>query len=368
MSIDDLQVVYNGSLPLPLPPTIVITSPANGTSVAAGSTVPVTVNAVPSGNAITKVEYFVNGTEVFTNTVAPYSFSPGLVNVGNQVYNIAAKVTDTAGRSSTSTTVQIVAGNPQQVLFVTGNPPTASDNAFMNYLNNLGFQVVQEADFNASAGDASGKVLVVISSTVVSANVDLAFATVAVPLLLWEPALEGQLLFDAAGNNVASSSQITIVNPASPLAAGLSGTVTVLSSANTIGWGNPTNAIGVGVIPGSTTNYCLYAYETGSLLYDGVTPAPARRVFTFLYDSSYPSITPAGQQLINASVFWLLGINNGPPVLTSGVSGNTLTLTWTAGATLQETTNLTGIWTDLSTSGTLSTNMNQPTQFYRVKQ
>src|ERR1035438_5691033 len=50
----------------------------------------------------------------------------------------------------------------------------------------------------------------------------------------------------------------------------------------------------------------LYAYEKGSLLIDRTTPAPARRVQTFLFDNDYVTLTPAGLKLVSASVAWLL--------------------------------------------------------------
>jgi|GEM_PF-665730 len=61
------------------------------------------------------------------------------------------------------------------------------------------------------------------------------------------------------------------------------------------------------------------------------------------------------------------------PSLSFAVSGNNLTITWTAGATLQSTTALTApttTWTDVGTSGSLTIPLPGPGQaaFYRVKQ
>ena len=172
---------------------------------------------------------------------------------------------------------------------------------------------------------------------------------------------------DAADHNdAASETQISITNPQSPLAAGLSGTVTVQTAANTMPWGIPaTNAIKVALIPGTTNEYCLYAYEKGSLLIDGATPAAARYVETFLAPNDYTTLTASGLKLINASIAWLLATP--APVISFSTTGKTLNLTYTVGGTLQSSTNLLGPWSNVSTSGSFSTNMNQNALFFRVQ-
>jgi hypothetical protein len=369
MTIDNLEVAYNGTLPLPLPPTILITSPGNGSTYATNATVPITVNAVDPQGHITSVAYFVNGVQVFTTTNAPYSFS--LTNAGNSVYNIVAKVTDALNLTSTSETLQIIAGTPPQILYVYGfGALNASDTALISYLSNLGYNVVQVADANTTPQSANGSVLVITSGSAVALNIGYNFYDVAVPMLNWLSGVEGYDLFtidDATDHNdAASETQITITNPKSTLAAGLSGTVAVQTTANTMPWGIPaTNAIKVALIPGTTNEYCLYAYEKGSLLIDGATPAAARYVETFLAPNDYTTLTASGLKLINASIAWLLATP--APVISFSTTGNTLNLTYTVGGTLQSSTNLLGPWSNVSTSGSFSTNMNQNALFFRVQ-
>jgi hypothetical protein len=123
----------------------------------------------------------------------------------------------------------------------------------------------------------------------------------------------------------------------------------------------------VALVPGSTNEYCLYAYEKGALLIDGVTPAPARRVMTFLFDNDYVTLTAAGQQLVNASVSWLLATPQ--PVINVGtISGNSLTLTWNLGGTLQAAPTPNGPWLNVSTTNTFTTTItNNTARFFRVK-
>jgi len=91
---------------------------------------------------------------------------------------------------------------------------------------------------------------------------------------------------------------------------------------------------------------------------------------------TYDDAVTGGKILVNdpnnpkaiKSYFRLIGA----PTLSFAVSGNNLTLTWTAGATLQSTPafSATTVWTDLGTSGSLTIPLPGPGDalFYRVKQ
>jgi 6-phosphogluconolactonase (cycloisomerase 2 family) len=57
-----------------IPPTVQITSPANGTQVIQGSTLTVTANATDDV-AVASVSFFVNGQLAFTTTTAPYQYT-----------------------------------------------------------------------------------------------------------------------------------------------------------------------------------------------------------------------------------------------------------------------------------------------------
>jgi cellulose 1,4-beta-cellobiosidase len=57
------------------PPTATLTSPSNGAEFPAGSTVPLTATATDPDGSIDRVEFFVDGNLVATDTTAPYSAS-----------------------------------------------------------------------------------------------------------------------------------------------------------------------------------------------------------------------------------------------------------------------------------------------------
>jgi len=79
-------------------PTVSVTSPANGSVVP--STGIVTVNANASDNVgITKVEFFVDGSRVTTDTDAPYSFNWNTAGVTAGTHTLRAKAFDACGNS-----------------------------------------------------------------------------------------------------------------------------------------------------------------------------------------------------------------------------------------------------------------------------
>ncbi|OYY67030.1 MAG: hypothetical protein B7Y51_00640 [Burkholderiales bacterium 28-67-8] len=91
-----VQVVLNASL---VPPTLSITSPANGSVLIAPAQV--TVSALASDNGrVTHVEFFSGSTLINDIANPPYQFSWGPLAVGN--YTLTARATDDDGLSSTA--------------------------------------------------------------------------------------------------------------------------------------------------------------------------------------------------------------------------------------------------------------------------
>lgn len=89
------------------PPTVSITSPANGASVARRSTI--TITATASDNVgVTRVEFLVNGALQCTDTTAPYSCNWRVPNVKNQTHQLQARALDQAGNVGTAS-VQVTA-------------------------------------------------------------------------------------------------------------------------------------------------------------------------------------------------------------------------------------------------------------------
>ncbi len=186
----------------------------------------------------------------------------------------------------------------------------SGDAAVRNRLEGFGYTVIVVLDSDSSAADATGRDLVIISSTSDSEEVNSKFRDVAVPVIVNEP-----WIFDDMGMTgptewvdyswVDDQTQIDIIDPGHPLAAGLSGTVTVSSVADIVTLGVPnTNAARVATQAGETDWFTIFAYESGASMVD--ITAPARRVGYFLNDAMSDTLTEDGRALFDAAVNWVL--------------------------------------------------------------
>ena len=97
------------AIPHPLPPTVNLTSPANGAMYLAGSSVSLTATAASSGATVSKVEFYQGSTLLGTDTVSPYTCTWNNVAAGQ--YALTAKATDSNGLSTTSSIVNIIVNN-----------------------------------------------------------------------------------------------------------------------------------------------------------------------------------------------------------------------------------------------------------------
>lgn len=102
--LDDVSI-----LPAQPPPTVALTGPAEGASIAMPAVVAMTADATDNGT-VTKVEFFANGNKVGEDSGAPFSFdwAPSI----SGPYALTATATDDSGASTTSATVNIVVTNP----------------------------------------------------------------------------------------------------------------------------------------------------------------------------------------------------------------------------------------------------------------
>ncbi|WP_326824335.1 glycoside hydrolase family 6 protein [Streptosporangium sp. NBC_01756] len=97
-------VTCGGQPPVNQAPTVSLTSPASGASIPAGSAVPLAATAGDDG-AVSKVEFYVDGALVNTDTSAPYSFSATGVAAGS--HTAKAKAYDNASPALTKETAEV---------------------------------------------------------------------------------------------------------------------------------------------------------------------------------------------------------------------------------------------------------------------
>jgi chitinase len=91
------------------PPTVSISSPANGaTFPTVGQVIAITASASDSDGSVTKVEFLVDGTKVGEDTSSPYSFS---WTSTQGFHSLTATATDNSGNTTTSAGISITVGS-----------------------------------------------------------------------------------------------------------------------------------------------------------------------------------------------------------------------------------------------------------------
>lgn len=268
------------------------------------------------------VRLYVNGQLIVNNfTDHAATDNSGSINLtGGTLYDIKLEYYENGGQavarlawSYPGQARQIIPANRlfPYALFVAGNATlNDGDAAVKQRLEALGYAVTVKSATASTSSDANDKGLVVISSTVSSADVNTKFRTTLVPVLTWENALMDDLgmTANAANDHSTSSgqSQLTIINASHPLAGGLSGTVTVTSTPSIFSWGRPnSNAARAATIVGDANKTLIFGYEKGAAMV-GLT-APGRRVGFFLENSTAASLTAQGWTLFDAAVKWATG-------------------------------------------------------------
>jgi DNA-binding protein YbaB len=175
-----------------------------------------------------------------------------------------------------------------KALFVVENAASlrASDELLRARIASLGFDVEVRKAPSSTSADANGRALIVISETIASGDVGTKFTSSAVPLIACEPAILDDLKMTGTAGSPGTDfgtelheTQLQITG-GHPLAAGMSGLVTVTTTQGTYTWGNPgSSAIKVAGIVGKTNEWGIFGYETGASMV-GMN-APARRVCFF---------------------------------------------------------------------------------------
>jgi hypothetical protein len=121
------------------PPTVALTAPAAGATVSGTA---VTLSATASdNNAVAKVDFFVDGALVGTDTAAPYAISWNSGTVANGSHTFTARATDTSGNAATSAAVTATVSN------AAGTCATTTQ-----LLGNPGFETGTAAPWTATTG------------------------------------------------------------------------------------------------------------------------------------------------------------------------------------------------------------------------
>jgi hypothetical protein len=180
----------------------------------------------------------------------------------------------------------------------------------------------------ADGSAVTGYDVLYISSTMASSDTRDKYESSTIGIVCSENALIHDnnignfMLSDAGGNqdNITDRQTINILDPSHPLAAGLSGEVTVYDSAFSNWWQFGTGALGTGVDlvadmvlpvsdPPPGAQHAIFAADVGAALLGDDTPgrpatAAGRRVFFFMSDFGSADLTEDGKKLFNAAIEW----------------------------------------------------------------
>jgi fibronectin type 3 domain-containing protein len=267
---------------------------------------------------------------------------------GGTTYFYRVSATNSCGESANSAEVPVTptAASSQSALLVVNDVDAASsglqltpgDALIRSALVGLGYAVTTVEDAASSSTDAAGKKLVVISRSVGSADVASKFDAVAVPVILNEGALFQEMrVCSADAATLGAQTTLTVANPSSPLAAGMSGAVVVVDqpASLTVGAALPSADVAL-VAAGGASQAAVFGYDTGAALTSGT--APARRVVFFLDDPGNGSTataqvtSDAGWQLFGAAVSWAAGttgaVPGAPTSLAASAASGQVDLTW----------------------------------------
>jgi peptidoglycan/xylan/chitin deacetylase (PgdA/CDA1 family) len=121
LTVDDLSIDDAAAAggPDTTAPTVALTSPANGATLANQ----VTISATASDNlALDHVDYLVDGQAVGSTVDAPTTFSWNSRSVANGTHTFAARAFDTSGNSTTSASVSATVANQPLVNLLANNP------------------------------------------------------------------------------------------------------------------------------------------------------------------------------------------------------------------------------------------------------
>ncbi len=100
-----ISVMAVDTAPQQAPPVISLTSPTGGESFEVGQTIAVEASASSANSVVSKVEFFINGSVVYTDTQKPYKFDWTPSAVGNKT--IRARAVDQDGLSKSSATIDV---------------------------------------------------------------------------------------------------------------------------------------------------------------------------------------------------------------------------------------------------------------------
>jgi pimeloyl-ACP methyl ester carboxylesterase len=286
------------------PPTLNIDMTKNGENQI------ITITAEDTNAGLKGIYYSLDGTtfQAYTN---PFTVTP------SQASYVYAFADDNAGNRSSMVKRRLPI---RSALLVTGSSTlTASDLFISTRLQDLGYSVTVKSAESSLTTDATATDLVVISSTVEPSIVNSKFRDVAAGVITWDEGMFPYLGMtgSVAGTDFGRSEPQTeaIITPTSnPLAAGLTGTVTISTFAAPFAWAKPNaNAAKIATLQSDPDKAVVFGYESGTSM-PGLA-APGRRVGLGMADDTAEVLSADGWALFDSAANWAGGLTNNAPTI-----------------------------------------------------
>jgi lysophospholipase L1-like esterase len=280
--------------------------PANRT-VVAGATATFTVAA--TGTPAPTFQWYRNNVAISGATASSYTTPPTTTADSGAAFKVV--VANAAGSVTSNNAVLTVTvappDGPDALLILNAAPGAAAkaaDALLADRLRANGFDVTAVDDDTATIS-TDGYELLFVSATAAPAKIGNRFAGTAVPVVTTQRTLLDDFGMTAANGfgTTTAATNISIVAPAHPLAAGLSGIVTVTTAGEALSFGRA--APGAALVASTTadaTKATVFGYEGGAQM--ATRTAPARRVSLFLGSTTSSRLTPTGWALVDAAIDW----------------------------------------------------------------
>jgi hypothetical protein len=192
-----------------------------------------------------------------------------------------------------------------KVLYIAGESPMVGTDAQIHMALKARGLEVRDVRETATPADAEGAKLIIMSYSMLSTDFKAeAWADVPVPIMVLEHFLLPRLGMTTSNGFQQGLSALTIVSDDPLLTAGLTGDVTVYTSAGKeMFWGVPgPGAIKVATAKGNAGRFVYFAYPAGAMM--PARTAPAKRMQFFVASHAPP---PVNDQILNADGLKLLG-------------------------------------------------------------
>jgi len=182
------------------PPSVSLTSPADGASYPAASTIPVSANASDADGTILRVDFYAGSTLIGTDTTDPYSVPwPG---VGAGTYTLKAVAFDNGGGSGASVSRTITVSSSVS----TNQPPNIS---LTSPASGATFTAPGSITLSANASDSDGTIVRVdfySGSTLLGTDTSSPYS------LAWNNVLAGSYALTAVAHDNAGATTVSSTN------------------------------------------------------------------------------------------------------------------------------------------------------------